>query len=384
MPARLFRTLPFQNAARVARTLAAAAMLLALPALSAAQTAAASNDAAVETGPPAPVPIALVLPLESAAYGRAADAVKAGFVAAAASARQDIRVIGHADGDPISGFAQARALGARVVVGPLVRDDLRALVAGGAELPLTIALNQLDDGATLPDHVYALTLAIESEGQQLARLARLQGVRTIGVIGADTPLQRRFASAFVGEWILLGGGPPETYRYERGRDLVALRRELLRTPVDALLLAVDRADASLLKPYVGTTRSYTSSQVNDQPELLSQHDLDDVLFIEMPWLANPDKSDLGALARANYPNAALERLYALGIDAFRVARAFADGAPKTLEFDGATGHVTLDKSRQFAREGLLMQFRGGRAESRGLEQHCKPVKIGSALQPPVR
>jgi outer membrane PBP1 activator LpoA protein len=363
MPARLFRPLPFRNSARVARTLAAAAMLLALPALSAAQTAAASNDAAVETGPPAPIPIALVLPLESAAYGRAADAVKAGFLAAATSAGQDVRVIGHADGDPMSGFAQARALGARVVVGPLVRDDLRALVAVGTELPLTIALNQLDDGATLPDHVYALTLAIESEGQQLARLARLQGVRTIGVIGADTPLQRRFASAFVGEWILLGGGLPETYRYERGRDLVALRRELLRTPVDALLLAVDGADASRLKPYVGATRSYTSSQVNDQPALLSQYDLDDVLFIEMPWLANPDKSDLGALARPNYPNAALERLYALGVDAFRVARAFADGAPKTLEFDGATGHLTLDKSRQFAREGLLMQFRGGRAET---------------------
>ncbi len=363
MLARLSCPLPSGNCARAAWTLALVTMMLALPALSAAQTTAASNDTAIEAGPPAPIPIVLVLPLQSATYGRAADAVKAGFLAAAESAKVNTRVIGHADGDPSAGFAQARALGARVVVGPLVRDDLRALVAGDVELPLTIALNQLDDGVALPDHVYALTLAIESEGQQLARLARLQGVRTIGVIGADTPLQRRFASAFVGEWILLGGGPPEIYRYDRGRDLLALRRELVRTPVDALLLAVDGADASRLKPFVGATRSYTSSQVNDRHALESQHDLDDVLFIELPWLANPDKYDLGKLARANYSNAALERLYALGIDAFRVAQAFADGAPKTLEFDGATGHVTLDKSRQFAREGLLMQFRNGRAEA---------------------
>ena len=48
------------------------------------------------------------------------------------------------------------------------------------------------------------------------------------------------------------------------------------------------------------------------------------------------------------------------MDAFRVAQAFADGSPAKLEFDGATGHLSLDETRQFVREGRLMQFRAGR------------------------
>jgi len=51
---------------------------------------------------------------------------------------------------------------------------------------------------------------------------------------------------------------------------------------------------------------------------------------------------------------------ALGVDAFRVAQSFADGTPpEKLEFDGATGHLSLEPSHQFAREAMVMQFRAG-------------------------
>ncbi|MBL0291536.1 MAG: penicillin-binding protein activator [Betaproteobacteria bacterium] len=378
--------------------------LLALPAFSAAQTPAASdaptvqaadapsasadtppavpagdsaNDAAggavAAPAPPPPPPppaeaftIVLVLPLESAAYGRAAEAVRAGFLAAADAdaGKTRTRVISHADGNPLTGFAEARKLGARVVVGPLVRDDLRALLAADTELPTTLALNQPDDGAALPARVYALTLAIEAEGRQLARLVRAQGAQTVGVVSADAVLQKRFASAFVGEWILQGGGPPETFRFDRAPELLTqLRKDLGRTPIDAVLLAVDGADVALLKPFVGTVPSYTSSQVNDRMQLESQRDLDDLQFVELPWLADPTQAGLGGLPRGTYTNASLQRLYALGIDAFRIARALVDGPPATMEIDGATGHLTLESSRSFAREGQLMRLRGGQVEA---------------------
>ena len=57
-----------------------------------------------------------------------------------------------------------------------------------------------------------------------------------------------------------------------------------------------------------------------------------------------------------------DRLYALGIDAFRVAQALAEGRIDRLEFDGATGHLTLDDSRVFAREGRVLRFNGGDIE----------------------
>ena len=309
------------------------------------------------------IAIVLVLPLDSAVYGRAAAAVSAGFLAAAQAAATPTRVIAHADGDPLPGFSEARKLGARVVVGPLVRDDLRTLAAADIDLPTTLALNQLDEGLPLPERVYALSLAIEAEGRQLARLLRVQGAQTVAVVSADAPLQKRFGSAFVGEWILQGGGPPETFRFARApEELTKLRRDLARTPIDAVLLAVDGSDVALLKQFVGVTPSYTSSQANDRLQLESQHDLDDLQFVELPWLADPGSPALEGLPRGNYPNASLERLYALGIDAFRIAKAFVDGPPGKLEIDGATGHLTLGESRVFIREGQLMRLRDGRVE----------------------
>ena len=80
----------------------------------------------------------------------------------------------------------------------------------------------------------------------------------------------------------------------------------------------------------------------------------------MPWLVDPDAAAFADLRRPDYPNTTLDRLHALGVDAFHVAAAFAAGPPAKLEFDGATGHLSLDATRQFVREGRLMQFRAGR------------------------
>ena len=111
----------------------ALALAFGLPALSAAQSPPASDaapDSTAETVPPVearvePVPIALVLPLTSATFGRAAEAVRAGFLAAAEARQAKPLVIGHGDDDVVAAFAKAKDAGARVIVGPLVRDDVK-------------------------------------------------------------------------------------------------------------------------------------------------------------------------------------------------------------------------------------------------------------------
>ena len=151
------------------------------------------------------------------------------------------------------------------------------------------------------------------------------------------------------------------FRFDPTPEVLRLmRRELAKTPVDAALLAVDAADAARAKPYVGTIPSYTSSEVNERQPPDALRDLDNVRFVDIPWLVDADASAFADLKRPDYPNPALERLYALGMDAFRIAQDFADGLPTKLELDGATGHLSLDETRQFVREGRLMQFRAGR------------------------
>ena len=77
-----------------------------------------------------------------------------------------------------------------------MRDDLRALAASDRPLPLTLALNQLDEGAALPPQVYTLALAVESDARVLARRMRADNVQNAIVIGGDAPLMKRFANAF--------------------------------------------------------------------------------------------------------------------------------------------------------------------------------------------
>lgn len=88
-------------------------------------------------------------------------------------------------------------------------------------------------------------------------------------------------------------------------------------------------------------------------------DLEDVRFVDVSWIVAPDAPAFAKLPRPEYASAALDRLYALGLDAFRVAEVFVVAPPDRLSFDGATGHVELSDSRQIAREGRLATFRAG-------------------------
>jgi len=83
-----------------------------------------------------------------------------------------------------------------------------------------------------------------------------------------------------------------------------------------------------------------------------------VRIVDIPWILTPDAPELVRLPRRDFTSTALMRLYALGLDAFRVAQAFVDAPPSRLEFDGAIGHLTLD-GRQFVREGRLGIYRDG-------------------------
>ena len=314
-------------------------------------------------GPASTDLVALILPLDVPAYARAADAVRAGFLAAAeaAGAKDKCIVIGHKDDGVLAAFDEARRRGVRVVVGPLLRDDLKTLAIADADIPWTIALNRLDDGTALPQAVYALPLAVESDARVIARRAQADGVRAIDVIASDPPLMKRMAGAFTSEWIAGGGAPPAALRFDPSPDaLTLMRRNLTRAMPDAVVLAVDGSGAALAKPFIGTLPAYASGLLFERPDLAVVRDLNEVRIVEVPWLVTPDAPEIAQFARRDMGSAALDRLYALGIDAFRVSQAFGADPPERFVLDGATGRITLGDNRQFAREGRFGVYRDGR------------------------
>jgi outer membrane PBP1 activator LpoA protein len=306
--------------------------------------------------------IALVLPLESPTYGRAASAVKAGFVAAAARAGASARVQVISPATTVCCPLSPRRAqtGSARQIGPLTRDDLKIVLAMSPLRPRMLALNQSDEGAPLPGGVYALTLAVEQDAALLMRVARGDGVKAIAVVGSDAPFQRRFSQSFVAAWRREGGTAPREYRFDASPEqLGAVRRELAAQATDAIVLAVDASDAALAKSFL-RGRVYASSQITDGLPAQMLYDLENVRYVEVPWLAEPDNPAFGGVPRADYDDPVLERLYALGIDAFALAQMLAETTPPDrIELDGATGHLSLLPSRAFAREGRVMTIHDG-------------------------
>jgi len=333
----------------------------------------ASGPAAEATPAPSSVDIALVLPLDAPAYARAADAVRAGFLAAADAAGGGVRtkVYAHGEDGVLPAFDAARAAGAKVIVGPLVRDDVKVVATMATELPYTIALNQLEEGSAAVPRFYTFALSIESDARVLARrlsvetapaAAAAPGAPAPGVVvvSTDTPLLKRFATAFAAEWTMAGGSAPGAYRFDaKPEAMTAMRREIMRKPPGAVLLALDGTDAALMKPYLGTLPAYASALVFERETLAVARDLDGLVLVEIPWIVDPGARQFAAFPKREFASAALTRLYALGLDAFRVAQAFTAGAPENFTLEGATGQVTLVDGHQFAREGRLAVFRTG-------------------------
>ena len=309
--------------------------------------------------------IALVLPLQSRLYGHAAEAVRSGFLAAANAARSAarVRVIGHADDAVLPAIATATEAGVALVVGPLTRDDLKTAFAMAPLRPRMLVLNQPEDGGPLPGDTYALALAFEGDAMLLARRAFEEGARSVAAVVSDSPLQKRFANAFLAEWERTGGAPPKQYRFDPNPEVLALlRRELAARTPDAVLLALSGEEAALAKPYLPQKPVYAASQIGDglQPAML--RDLEGVRYVEIPWLADPAAAAFARLPRGDSGDPVLERLYALGLDAFALGELLANAVPpQRVEFDGATGHLSLTPARYFAREGRLMVIHDGQS-----------------------
>ena len=310
--------------------------------------------------------IALLLPTGSEAFARAAEAVREGFSEAAkkhSGARVNVRLYAVAD-DPQSAVAtyrQAVASGARMIVGPLTRNAVTALATTTDVISVpTLALNVPEGVLTNPLNMYTLSLQIEAEARQVAQTAIRDGRRKALTITDPSLLGRRMRDAFVDELQRGGGYAIADYAY--ATDSAALER-LRQVPasgaVDMVFLALDASRARIVRPQVSALPAYGTSQINPGASAASFVDLSDVRFVDMPWVLQPDHPAVMVYSRGT-PHAAddLERLRALGIDAFRIAHELSAGK-RELDVDGVTGKLTLGPGGQIRRVLPIATIAGG-------------------------
>jgi len=150
----------------------------------------------------------------------------------------------------------------------------------------------------------------------------------------------------------------------------AVFADIADLPDTAVFLAADAEKARLIRPYLPNKLPiYATSQIfigND--DTLTNYDLNAIRFVDMPWLLQADHPAVMVYPRPVQPlSAEHERLYALGIDAFRLIQLLLIGkVADTLPLDGVSGHITLN-DRIFQRVAVPAIFVEGRAYPRNAQ-----------------
>ncbi len=319
--------------------------------------------------PAGPVPhVALILPLSSPTLGRVADAVRQGFFAAAGVAGRSalpVRVYPAIDDGPavLELCRRAQAEGAVLVVAGLTRDGATALSRSDCPRQPTLVLNQPQD-PDLPAKMYAISLAAEQEARQAAHMATNDGWRAAIVITSPTPLSRRVAEAFEREWGRAAGEARRVVFAGRTEEAPAIKEMIASLRGDMVFLALDQVTTRAMRPYISATLPiYTTSLgVDPRAEATVNVDLEGVRYVDMPWFVQPDHPAVMVYpAPATPMGVEQERLYALGIDAYRLCGMLLQSDLKSFSLDGVTGRIALGADRHFTRTLVPSGFDAGRA-----------------------
>lgn len=278
----------------------------------------------------------------------------------------------------IAALQSARERGVRLVVGPLTRAAVNAVIEG-TDLPPTLLLNVPDKAAAAPASVLAFGLLIEDEANLIVRAAlrglpagataaapaSAAGARRHVIVVGQGALARRAGAAFLTA-LRDVNEPVITLDYaQHGASGVA--REITRAPTTSIFLALDVNEAVQVRTRVPIdVPLYATSHLNPVAggALAVVNDLEGVHFVDMPWLVEPDRPAVKLYRRpASAYNTELHRLYALGIDAYRIAVEWLNGRTR-FEVDGVTGWLRVDRERgaRVERTPVLAVFRDGRVE----------------------
>ena len=310
--------------------------------------------------------VALILPTASPALGRLAEAVRAGFVAASeAAGKESVPVIVTGIENEavalVTACKQSQEAGALLVVGGFTRDGAQTLVASDCARQPVLVLNE--PRGELAPRVYSFSLSLENEARQAALLAVADGWHSAIVIGGPSPLSKRVQEAFEREWSRAAGEVRRLNFSGNPDDAPLIRDRLANLRGEMVFMALDQAETRAVRPYIsGMLPIYaTTLSVNPRAEAIVNVDLQGVRYVEMPWFVQPDHSAVMAYPQPKGSfSVESERLYAFGIDAFRLALLLAKGGdPARATLDGVTGRITVE-SGHFVRALSAAEVDGGR------------------------
>lgn len=331
------------------------------PPASVVQTLPVASPDAPPAEPVAPaanaIRIGLILPLRSDALRKPAEALRDGFMAAYERDRAGfvVNVIETNDSTDETLDAYMAALRQNdLIVGPLARSAVDAIATSGTVSKPTIALNHPDGRGVdnpIPAKMLVIGLSIEDEARQVAQWAAAELPRSNAlIVSGPNSWQRRSAAAFGSRWTQLGNQSQVVELLSSAGYLHESGINQLKTKVDTespalIFAALDSNQLRQLRASIGNTLPvYGTSSVNPGNEPgTAVAELDGVRLLDMPWQVQPDHSAVMVYPRPLTSSGSLDldRLYALGIDAFRISREIALKPTGSFKMDGVTGRLAF-------------------------------------------
>jgi outer membrane PBP1 activator LpoA protein len=360
-----------------------------------------------------PTRITLMLPY-SGRLEKVSEAIQNGFLYAYYQDQElgaELEIINASSDVTEFGFQYQQAIedGAEFIVGPINKDLVNLLQNKDKLAVPTLALNYAEDKEDTTLNLYQFGLRPEDEAEQIADLALAEGRNHAITLVPDTEWGSRLQLAFSERFENLGGRvvSSEIYRSKKNdhstsiKQLLNLttsnqRRSIIqqvigepvkfeprrRQDVDMVFIAANSRQARLIKPQlkfhhaqnlpVYATSHISSSAGNPDDD----RDLDGIQFVDIPWmLDNSDNQDFKQIGHY-WPDSSkrFSRLYALGIDAYRLIpalRRLMINPGETVLSN--TGQLSVDKNGRIRRTLLMATYNKG--VTRLLEQPGNKFKV---------
>jgi len=346
-----------------------------------------------------PKHIAILLPLDGK-YAQVAGAIRDGIMSSYylhpdKKFQPEISFINTSDNQAAiwNHYKKAVDRGADFIIGPFIKSAVDILTrATQIDIP-TLTLNYASTQTKTSQNLFQFGLLPEDEARQSAELAFRQSHTHAAVLVPEGVWGERLRNAFQLRFEELGGTvvSAQTYTpnkndfkqpiqsmlninqsYSRYRGIQNIMRAKMKfTPyrrqdVDMIFMAATPKDARQLKPqfkfhYAGEIPVYATShaftgQINKQAD----RDIDDLKFLDMPWILNTPTKPKQSLINFWPEQQRYSRFFALGVDAYNLIPFLGRLQGKSYErFSGQTGNLYLDPFNRIHRELLSAQFKRG-------------------------
>ena len=306
--------------------------------------------------------VALLVPMSGNNSGVGQSLANAANMAILDTGGENVRITTYdtaASGGARAAANQALADGSRLILGPLLADNVRVSspVASSAGVPI---ISYSNDTGIAGDGVYVMGFTPAQSIDRVTRYAHSQGARRFAALVPEGLYGQRAAAAYRNAVSSVGGTMVGVRTYSRsGRSLqLAVTQLNGEGQFDAVLIAdsgsTARQAVSMLRDVGATEAQVLGTELwNNQPDLAQQRVMHGALFASVPdgtfrTLSNRYRSRFN---RAPY------RLSSLGYDSallvVRIARDWAIGRPfptRALLDDG--GFSGVDGAFRFLNSGV--------------------------------